>query len=149
MGPPLPPDPRQPTIKPSTALLFARGILRAALFAGLFRLISYWREDTLGLKWAVMTGVLWGYWDMVRTYRRPEWRRTVAPEQMLGLGTAGMICLAALAFWTVQHPDGGYLTLRLIGTAVLVVLPISLLRTAWAELRLRQQGGEADPPASG
>jgi len=139
MGPPRPPDPRQPTIRPSTGLLFARGILRAALFTGVARLLDLWWHDTLGLGWAVMTGVLWGYWDMVRTYRRPEWRGTVAPEQVLGLGTAGLICIAALAFWTARHPAGGYLALRLLGITALTVLPISLLRAAWGERQRREQ----------
>lgn len=141
MAVPTPPDPRQPTIQPGTGLLFARGILRAALFTGILRLVSYWRNDGIGIEWAVMTGVLWGYWDMTRTYRRPEWRRAVSPEQMLGLGTAGIICIAALAAWAVRHPDIPYRVVRLAALALVLILPISLLRMAWREYRRRRHEG--------
>ncbi len=132
------PDPRTPAVTPSTTLILVRGGLRVLLFTGLLWLISLVRKDGLGLGWAVITGVIWGYWDVVSTYRRPDWRAAVAPEQMLGLGLAGLIAVAALFGAMILGQQKPLPWFVFAVPLLLVLLPVTLMRTAWRELRRRR-----------
>lgn len=89
----------------TTRALFLEALARAILYwvMGVFvsELILSGRV-TPGFN--LFMGVMLAVWDLLDKYRKPEWRVSVAPDQILGLGLAIIALYAAATFYMWSFP---------------------------------------------